>query len=76
VGRSLPGGLASIIDAVYFPLHGGIVATGRPPQPDQFKEAFLRQAPMPNTVLRCDKNRHTCTRCRDDYTQTLGGRHQ
>ncbi len=39
------------IRSVYFPMPGGIVASGRPPQPDRYMQAFLRQSFLPKSVL-------------------------
>ena len=39
------------VKEVYFPVPGGIVASGRSKQPDRFIEAFLRHAPLPKAVL-------------------------
>lgn len=36
---------------VYFPLPGGVIASGRSPQPDHYLETFLRHAPLPKAVL-------------------------
>lgn len=39
------------IKEVYLPIPGGIVASGRGPQPGTFVETFLRDAPLPKAVL-------------------------
>ena len=39
------------VKAVYFPMPGGIVASGRGKQPDDHLENFLRRAPLPKAVL-------------------------
>jgi hypothetical protein len=39
------------IKEVYFPIPGGIVASGRGKQPDAFLETFLRRVPLPKAVL-------------------------
>jgi len=39
------------VKEVYFPMPGGIVASGRSKQPDRFMEIFLRYAPLPKAVL-------------------------
>lgn len=39
------------IREVYFPMPGGIVASGRGRQPERFMETFLRSAPLPKAVL-------------------------
>ena len=39
------------IRSVYFPISAGISASGRPPQPERHMQAFLRQAPLPKSVL-------------------------
>jgi hypothetical protein len=39
------------IRSVYFPISGGIMASGRPAQPEKYMQAFLRQAPLPKSVL-------------------------
>ena len=37
--------------SVYFPMAAGIVASGRPAQPDQHMDSFLRQTFLPKSVL-------------------------
>ena len=39
------------VKEVYFPVPGGIVASGRGKQPDDHLEMFLRRAPLPKSVL-------------------------
>jgi hypothetical protein len=39
------------VKEVYFPMPGGMVASGRGKQPDRFMEAFLQHAPLSKTVL-------------------------
>ena len=39
------------VKAVYFPMPGGIIASGRGKQPDDHLENFLRRAPLPKAVL-------------------------
>jgi hypothetical protein len=39
------------VKAVYFPMPGGIIASGRGRQPDEHLERFLRRAPLPKSVL-------------------------
>jgi hypothetical protein len=39
------------IKEVYFPMPDGVIASGRPPQPERFLQAFLRHAPLPKAVL-------------------------
>jgi hypothetical protein len=39
------------IRAVYFPLPGGNIASGRPPQPDRHLDGFLRQPYLSKSVL-------------------------
>lgn len=39
------------IRSVYFPMPGGIVASGRPQQPDRFMDDFLRASTLSKTVL-------------------------
>lgn len=39
------------VKEVYFPMPAGQFASGRSPQPEQFLEAFLRQAPLPKAVV-------------------------
>lgn len=39
------------IKQVYFPMPGETIASGRPRQPDQFVETFLRRAPLPKAVV-------------------------
>lgn len=39
------------VKEVYFPMPGGIIASGRSPQPDHYLEVFLRHAPLPKAVL-------------------------
>ena len=39
------------IREVYFPMPGGVVASGRPPQPDKFMDSFLQSAPLAKAVL-------------------------
>lgn len=39
------------IRSVYFPMPGGIVASGRPQQPDRFMNDFLRNSALSKTVL-------------------------
>jgi collagenase-like PrtC family protease len=44
-------GFGAHVKAVYFPMPGGIIASGRGRQPDDHLEAFLRCAPLPKAVL-------------------------
>jgi collagenase-like PrtC family protease len=44
-------GFGAHVKAVYFPMPGGIIASGRGRQPDGSLEAFLRHAPLPKAVL-------------------------
>jgi hypothetical protein len=39
------------VKEVYFPVPGGLIASGRSPQPEGFIETFLRSAPLPKAVL-------------------------
>ncbi|MFH1136960.1 MAG: radical SAM protein [Pseudomonadota bacterium] len=39
------------IKEVYFPLPGNIIGSGRPERPDRFLRDFLRDAPLPRSVL-------------------------
>jgi len=39
------------IRAVYFPMPGGVIASGRPPQPERLMTAFLQYASLPKAVL-------------------------
>ena len=41
----------SQVKEVYFPMSGGIIASGRSRQPDRHLETFLRFAPLPKAVL-------------------------
>jgi len=41
----------SQVKEVYFPMPGGIIASGRSRQPDRHLETFLRFAPLPKAVL-------------------------
>jgi hypothetical protein len=42
---------ATDLYAIYFPLPGGIIGSGRPPQPMEHVETFLRHAPVQRSVL-------------------------
>lgn len=44
-------GFGEHVKAVYFPMPGGIIASGRGKQPDDHLETFLRRAPLPKAVL-------------------------
>jgi hypothetical protein len=39
------------VRSVYFPIPGGVTASGRPPQPDRCMDSFLRHAPLAKSVL-------------------------
>jgi hypothetical protein len=49
--EEIAGRFGAHVKEVYFPMPGGIVASGRSKQPDRFMEAFLRHAPLPKAVL-------------------------
>jgi hypothetical protein len=39
------------VKEVYFPVFGGVIASGRSKQPEKFMETFLRYAPLSKSVL-------------------------
>ncbi len=39
------------VKEVYFPVFGGVIASGRSKQPEKFMETFLRHAPLSKSVL-------------------------
>jgi len=49
--RQLRDDFGDRISEVYFPLPGGLIGSGRPPQPDRNLESFLRDARLPAGVL-------------------------